>query len=313
MKKRKIEARRRLRNPSIVLGCTPRLLELSISSEQFLLCCALQYLFPRLWGLGCQGTGHGVCSRLRGERVISRCPWKGKSNRWKAREAVRDARGMDRPQQQTQECSSQRCHTGGNGEGSPRLGSQGPQGRREHWQSCCGEPWAGCRSRQRSAGLKGLHLASDYTLSDSSLCFQLLASINIVMLELEKQQKFLQCSPHPLWVLNIFRVWKSSLDQLLFWISQGRQQKPGGTEEEHQLTAWILPVLHMISLSACLTLHKHEITVCLFTAPLPALHVAFASCLTHSKTNPLSYHPWVMINTTVGRDTESAKHFYLWS
>lgn len=41
------------------------------------------------------------------------------------------------------------------------------------------------RSKQRSAGLKGLHMAPDYVLSDSSLCFQLLASINIVMLDAE--------------------------------------------------------------------------------------------------------------------------------
>ena len=89
-----------------------------------------------------------------------------------------DMRGMGRAVWQTQECS-QRCHTGRDGEGSPGLGS------RRHWQSWCGEPWAGCRSEQRSAGLKELHTAPDCALSDSSLCFQLLASINIATLELE--------------------------------------------------------------------------------------------------------------------------------
>lgn len=131
-------------------------------------------------------------------------PWKSQGNRGT------DLRGVGRAVQQPQECS-RRCHTGGGGEGSPGLG-----GRRGHWQSWRGEHWGGCRSKQRSAGLKGLHTAPDYPISDSSFCFQLLPSINITTLELEKQQKFLQRSPHPLWVLNIFRVQKSSLDQLLF-------------------------------------------------------------------------------------------------
>lgn len=80
---------------------------------------------------------------------------------------------------------------------------------------------------------------------------------------------------------------------------------------------------------------------CLFTAPLPVSHVAFAFCLTnvadqvklelpdsktwhpwvktplpsrqliaHSRTTPFSYHPWGRWpNATVGRNTESAKHF----
>lgn len=263
-------------------------------------------------------------------------PLKRKVQPWKSQGSCgTDLRSVGKAVQQTQECSW-RCHTGGGGEGSPGLG-----GRREHWQSWRGEPWAGCRSKQRSAGLKGLHTAPDYLISDSSLCFQLLASINITTPELEKQQKFLQRSPHPLWVLNIFQVQKSSLDQLLFWISQGRRQEPGGTEEEYQLTAWILPVLHMTSLRACLTLHKREIADCLFTAPLPVSHIAFASCLTnvadqvklelpdsktwhpwvqtpllgqqliaHSRTTPFSYHPWGhWPNAMVGRDTESAKHF----
>lgn len=64
------------------------------------------------------------------------------------------------------------------------------------------------------AGTRGLRVAPDYALSSSSLCFQLLASLSITKFK-KIQQKFLQRSPHPLWVLNIFRVWKSSLAQLL--------------------------------------------------------------------------------------------------
>lgn len=212
--------------------------------------------------------------------------------------------------------------------------------RRGHWQTWCEETWSGCQLKQRCTGLKGLHMAPNHTWSNSSLCFQVLASTNIMMLELEKQQKFLQRSPHPLRGLNIFPVWKSSLGELLIWISQCSCQEPGGSEEEHQLAAWTLPVLHTTSLSTCLTLHKHKITAlfshchCLsVTQPLhpvlPALQTQAKQeipdpwaqtpkphwqLLSHSKTNPFSHHPWhIGQRLWWGKTQKSVKHFYLWS
>lgn len=240
---------------------------------------------------------------------------------------------MGRTLPEGQECS-QRCHTGRDGKGSLSWEHE------RRWQTWSGETWSGCQSKHRYSGLKGLHMAPNHTWSNSSLCFQVIASTSVAMLELEKQQKFLQRSPRPLWGLNIFPVWKSSLGELLIWISQCRCQEPGATEEEHLLTAWILPVLHTTSLSTCLTLHRQKITASLFTVPLSVLHAAFASCLTstadqakqqipdpwvqtpkpcwqllaQSKTNPFflpSMRHWPKI--MVGRDTEAVKHFYLWS
>lgn len=116
--------------------------------------------------------------------------------------------------------------------------------RRGHWQTWCGETWSGCQSKQRSTGLKGLHMAPNHAWSSSSLCFQILVSTNIVTLELEKQQKLLHCSPLPFGGLNIFPVCKGSLAELLILIRQCRYQESGGSQEEHQLAAWVLPVLH---------------------------------------------------------------------
>lgn len=117
-------------------------------------------------------------------------------------------------------------------------------------------------------------------------------------------------------------------------------QEPGGSEEEHQLAAWTLPVLHTTSLSTCLTLHKHKITAlfshchCLsVTQPLhpvlPALQTQAKQeipdpwaqtpkphwqLLSHSKTNPFSHHPWhIGQRLWWGKTQKSVKHFYLWS
>lgn len=96
---------------------------------------------------------------------------------------------------------------GGDGEESPWLGELGLQGRRGHGQSSCGSCRLAApqnRDRWLEGRNEGLRVAPDYALSNSSFCFQLLASLNITKFKAEKQQKFLQHSPHPLWVLNTF-------------------------------------------------------------------------------------------------------------
>lgn len=155
--------------------------------------------------------------------VTSRSPWNGRPVLRKLRKLMERYEDHEESWGPKPACNIQwSCAVGHEGHGQ------------SYWKSC---RWAARNNRNTwfEGMAKGLHVAPDYVLSNSSLCFCLLASINIVKFKAENQQKFLQCSPHPLWVLNIFWVQQSSLDQLLFWISQGRWQEPGGREHKHQL------------------------------------------------------------------------------
>lgn len=70
-----------------------------------------------------------------------------------------DIRVTDRAVWQTQE-RSQRCHTGGDGEGSPGLGS-----RKGHWQSWCGDPWVKTEIRWASYGSRPCYLTPAFAFS----------------------------------------------------------------------------------------------------------------------------------------------------
>lgn len=128
----------------------------------------------------------------------SLCPWKGKSNPWEVREAV----------EQTWKAWAKLCFKARNAVRAATLAEMvrgaWAGSTRGRWQTWCGETYSGCQSKQRSPGLKGFHKAPSHAWSNSSLCFQILASTNIATLELEKQQKFLKHSPHPLWGTEYF-------------------------------------------------------------------------------------------------------------
>lgn len=192
--------------------------------------------------------------------------------------------------------------------------------RRGHWQTWCGETWSGCQSKHRTTGLKGLHLAPNHAWSSSSLCFQILVSTNIAMLELEKQQKFLQYSPRSLWGTEYFPSLEEQPRRAAYLnktMQMSGIRRLRGRTPAHCLNS---ACTAHDQFKTCLTLHKHKTIVSLFTVPLSVLHTAFASCLTstllsyqakqeitdlwvqtpkpvwqllgHSKTNPFSYNPW---------------------
>lgn len=98
------------------------------------------------------------------------------------------------------------------------------------------------------------------------------------MLELEKQQKFLQHSPHPLCGIQYFPSLEEQPKRAAYLNKP--VQMPGTRSLRGRAPAHFLNSACTAHSSTCLTLPKHKITVSLFTVPLSVLHTDFASCLT---------------------------------
>lgn len=185
----------------------------------------------------------------------SLCPWKGKYNTWEVRGAVGQTwKSMGKTMNAVRAATL-----------AEMIRGAWAGNRRGLWQTWCGETCSGYQSKQRSTGLKGPHMAPNYTWINSSLCFQVLASTNITRLELGEQQKFLQYSPHPLWGTEYFPSLEEQPRRAAYLNKV--VQMPGTRMLRGRTPA------HCLN-SAC-TAHSSS---CL-TVPLSVLHTDFASCL----------------------------------